>query len=333
MISMRWPKNNWLVALITRRALHGVAVLFGVFTLSFALAEFAPGDYFDSLRLDPTVPDEAVEALRQRYGQHRSGQERYLVWLGGAVRGDLGHSFSHRRPVTEILLPRVRNTLVLSAPAMCIAWITAVIIGSVFATFDRRWIRSVFGALTSALVAIPDLFLALGFMILALKTGWFPTGGMVSFRFADLGPWERLEDMVRHLVLPLAALVLSLLPVLLRHVHDSMREVLQSPLIRAVRALGVKRGRLLFRHALPVAANPLVTLFGLSIGTLLSVSLLIEVVVGWPGLGPLLLEAILARDVDLVLGSILLSTLLMILGNFSADVLLITVDPSLRKER
>ncbi|MEE8368309.1 MAG: ABC transporter permease, partial [Thermoanaerobaculia bacterium] len=102
------------------------------------------------------------------------------------------------------------------------------------------------------------------------------------------------------------------------------------PLIRAFRALGVRRARLLFRHALPVAANPLITLLGLSIGTLLSVSLLIEVVVGWPGLGPLLLEAILARDIDLVLGSILVSTVLLVIGNFTADIFQIIADPRLR---
>ena len=258
---------------------------------------------------------------------------RYLGWLGAALHGDLGISLTHRRPVIELLLPRVRNTLLLSTPAMCIAWIIAIVLGSTIAALSLGWVRLAFGGATSVLLAIPDLLLALGFLILALRTGWFPTGGMVSFEFADLSLWAKCRDLLAHLVVPLTALVLSLLPVLLRHVHDSMLEVLQSPLIRASRALGVRRARLLFCHALPVAANPLLTLLGLSIGTLLSVSLLIEVVVGWPGLGPLLLEAILARDIDLVLGSILVSTLLLVFGNFTADILLVIADPRLRRSQ
>ncbi len=324
------PKHNWLVELVARRVFHGIALLFGVFTLSFALAEFAPGDYFDGLRLDPTVSAEVVEAMRQRYGRDRNVSARYLGWLGAALHGDLGVSLTYRRPVIELLLPRVRNTLLLSTPAMCVAWIIAIVLGSTIAAVNLGWVKMAFGGATSILLAVPDLLLALGFLILALRTGWFPTGGMVSFEFADLSMWEKCRDLLVHLVVPFTALVLSLLPVLLRHVHDSMQEVLQSPLIRAFRALGVRRARLLFRHALPVAANPLITLLGLSIGTLLSVSLLIEVVVGWPGLGPLLLEAILARDIDLVLGSILVSTVLLVIGNFTADIFQIIADPRLR---
>ena len=330
MNSIHSGNKNWLANALARRALHAVLLMLGVLTLSFALAEFAPGDYFDSLRLDPTVSEEAVEAMRQRYGQDRSAFARYLAWLRAAAQGDFGTSLSHRQPVLELLLPRVRNTLLLSTPAMCIAWVIAILLGSTIAAVNMGSVRLAFGGSTSILLAIPDLLLALGFMILALRTGWFPSGGMVSFNFADLGLWAKGRDFLAHLVVPLFALVLSLLPLLLRHVHDSMMEVLQSPLIRATQAIGLRRMRLLICHALPVAANPLITLLGLSIGTLLSVSLLIEVVIGWPGLGPLLLEAILARDIDLVLGSIVVSTLLLIFGNFTADILQVVADPRLR---
>ena len=142
----------------------------------------------------------------------------------------------------------------------------------------------------------------------------------------------RLKDIAWHLVLPSLALALATLPALIRHVRSAMIEVLDSPFIRAARGHGIPNSRLLFRFALPVAANPLISLFGFSVATMLSSSLLLEVILSWPGLGPLLVEATLNKDVYVVVGTVMLSAVFLITGNLVADLLLFAADPRIRVE-
>jgi peptide/nickel transport system permease protein len=183
---------------------------------------------------------------------------------------------------------------------------------------------------TAVLLSVPELVLALGFLCLAVRTHALPVGGMASVGIDQFSQWARLRDLLTHLIIPVVTLVLAGLPSLLRHVRTSMAEVMQAPFIHAARGHGVSKSRLLFRYALPAAANPLISLFGLSVGGLISGSLLVEVVTGWPGLGPLLLEATMSRDLYVVVGVVMSSTVFMILGNFLADAMLVATDPRMR---
>ena len=166
--------------------------------------------------------------------------------------------------------------------------------------------------------------------MIALETGWLPVGGMHSIGFDLLPAGARLRDTLNHMAVPVAVLVLGMLPVLVRHVRSAVSDCARSPFALAARAHGIGRRRLLFRHLLPAALNPLISLFGYSIGTLLSAGLLVEVLVGWPGLGPIFLEAILARDFPLVLGVVMSSATLLVTGNLIADLLLYRADPRIR---
>jgi peptide/nickel transport system permease protein len=172
--------------------------------------------------------------------------------------------------------------------------------------------------------------LAIILLVIALKTGWLPVGGMHSIGFDLLPGGARLRDTLSHMAVPVAILVLGMLPVLVRHVRSAVDECARSPFALAARAHGIGRRSLLFRQLLPAALNPLISLFGYSIGTLLSASLLVEVLVGWPGLGPIFLEAILARDFPLVLGVVMSSASLLVAGNLIADLLLYRADPRIR---
>jgi ABC-type dipeptide/oligopeptide/nickel transport system permease component len=148
--------------------------------------------------------------------------------------------------------------------------------------------------------------------------------------FQELSNWGQFRDVMQRMVLPTLVLVLASIAVVERHVRASVLEVLQAPYIQAARGLGISRTRLLFRHVLPVAANPAISLFGFSLAGLLSGSLLVEAVTGWPGLGPLILEATFARDLYLVIGGVMLSAVFMIAGNLVADLLLLASDPRIR---
>jgi peptide/nickel transport system permease protein len=318
---------------LARRLAHGLLVLAGVSVLSFLLMALAPGDFLNEMKLDPRISPETVAALRDRYGLDQPLPLKYLHWLQSVRRGELGYSFAYNSSVSSLLWPRARNTLLLTVPATTIAWLIAVPLGAWSASQRGRWGDRVCAGATTALIVVPELLLPLALLLFAVRTGYFPVGGMTSSRFAELGMPEKLQDLAVHLVLPASALILLTLPVLVRHVRASLIDVLATPFIQAARARGVPHRRLLFRDALRAAANPLLSLLGLSIAGLLSMSLVVEALMSWPGLGPLLLEAIAARDLHVVIGVVMCSTLLLLGGNLVADVLLYLTDPRLRTDR
>ncbi|OLC31413.1 MAG: hypothetical protein AUH28_14210 [Acidobacteria bacterium 13_1_40CM_56_16] len=289
------------------RLLQAAFLLIGVSILTFLFSALAPGNYFDEMRLNPQISPETVAALRAQYQLDRPLPVRYVRW-------------------------RARNTLLLTVIATLIAWALALPLGIWSATTLGRLPDRALSGVTAALLVIPDLVLALGLLIIAVRTGWFPTGGMVSVGFENLSPVQKFRDIALHMELPVIALVLSALPILVRHVRAAFADVLSTPFLRAAASHGIQQRTLLYRYALRAAANPLISLFGLSMGALLSGSLVIEVVMSWPGLGPLLLEAILARDLYVVIAGVLCSTIFLVAGNLLADVLLYLADPRIRTE-
>jgi peptide/nickel transport system permease protein len=317
---------------LLRRLAHAFLLVVGVSVLAFFFTTLAPGNYFDEMRLNPQIAPETLVALRAQYQLDRPLPLRYISWINSVLHGQLGFSFAYNAPVAPLLLVRARNTLLLTITATLLAWAIALPLGVWSAERLGRFPDRVISGGAAALLVLPDLALALGLLVLALRTGWFPTGGMASVDFESLSSFNKIRDLALHMTLPVAALALSTLPLLVRHVRAAVAEVLHAPFLLAAEGHGIPRRTLLFRYALPAAANPLLSLFGFSIGALLSGSLLIEVVMSWPGLGPFLLEAILARDVYVVIDGVLFSTIFLVAGNFLADVLLYWLDPRIRTE-
>jgi peptide/nickel transport system permease protein len=317
---------------VTRRLVHAVLLLVAVSFLSFALLQSAPGDFFDALRLNPRISAQTIEGLRAEYGLDESLPVRYERWLRSIAKGNLGFSLAYNSPVGPLILVRARNTLLLTGAATLIAWLLAIPVG-IWSAVSRGWPSRATNLATSTLLTIPDLLLFLCLLLLAVRTGWFPVGGMFSpdDTAGANALWPHMKDLAAHLIMPAVGLALVALPALVRHVHSAMQEVLGSPFLRAARGHGISRTRLLFRYALPVAANPLISLFGFSIATMLSASLVAEVVLSWPGLGPLLIEATLSRDVYVVVAIVLLSAVFLILGILISDLLLFAADPRIRQ--
>ncbi len=321
-----------MIRYFLRRLAHAFLLVIGVSILAFFFTTLAPGNYFDEMRLNPQISPETLAALRTQYQLDRPLPIRYASWVNSVLHGQMGFSFAYNSPVAPLLLVRSKNTLLLTITATLLAWAIAIPLGVWSAERLGRLPDRVISWSTAALLVVPDLALALGLLVLAVRTRWFPTGGMVSVDFESLSSFIKIRDLAMHLALPVAALVLSALPLLVRHVRAAVAEVLRAPFLLAAEGHGIRRGTLLYRYALPAAANPLVSLFGFSIGALLSGSLLIEIVMSWPGLGPFLLEAILARDIYVVIGGVLFSTIFLAAGNFLADMLLFWLDPRIRTE-
>ena len=315
---------------LLRRSLHAIFLLLGVSLLTFLFSALAPGNYFDEMRLNPQISPETVAALRAQYQLDRPLPVRYAHWLNALAHGQMGFSFAYNSPVAPLLWARARNTLLLTVTATLLAWLLALPLGVWSAAGFGRAPDRIVSWTTATLLVIPDLVLALGLLIIAVRTGWFPTGGLTSIGFDELSPLHKLRDLAWHMTLPVIALVLAALPTLVRHVRASVAEVLEAPFLRAALGHGLPHSKLLYVYALRAAANPLISLFGFSVGTLLSGSLLVEVIMSWPGLGPFLLEAILARDLYVVIGGVLLSMIFLVAGNLFADVLLYWADPRIR---
>jgi peptide/nickel transport system permease protein len=317
---------------IGRRLVHATLLLIAISFLSFALLAIAPGDYFDDLRMNPQISAETINGIRSEYGLDRPLAIRYEYWLVSVFQGQMGYSIAYNSPVAPLLWIRARNTLLLTGIATTLAWLWAIPLGVWSAKNRGSWGDRACGIATSTFLAIPDLLLFLCLLLLAVKTGWFPAGGMISPRDASLGFWSKAKDIALHLFLPGVGLALTLLPMLVRHVRSAMIDVLESPFIRAARGHGISSTRVLYGYALPVAANPLISLLGFSVGTMLSAAVLVEVILSWPGLGPLLVEAIFARDVYVVIGVVMFSSVFLVAGNLLADLLLFANDPRIRVE-
>jgi len=313
-----------------RRAIRAVLLLFGVSVLCFLFTEMAPGSFFDEMRLNPQISPETISALRARYGLDQPLLVRYGRWLMAVAHGDLGFSIAYNAPVAPLLWSRALNTLLLAATAMLLTWVIGIPLGVWSAAYRGRWFDRAVETCNSLLISIPEIVIALGLLALAVRSRAVPVGGIMSLGHEELSTLGKVQDFLRHLMLPTAILVLAGVAIVVRHVRSSIVEVLDTPFVRAGRGLGIGQARLLFRHVLPVAASPAISLFGFSIASLLSGSLLVEVATGWPGLGPLLLEATLARDLYLVIGGIVFSALFLVVGNFIADLLLLASDPRIR---
>ena len=312
---------------VARVALRTGAVLLLASLATFALGQFAPGEFFDEARLAPGMSAGAVDGLRARYGLDRPWPVRYGRWLAGAAHGDLGLSLAYNAPVASLVAERVGNTLLLAASGAGLAWLIAVPWGAWAAVRAQPSIARVSAVLIAVTLALPDLLVALLLRLFALRSGLLPASGMTS----PAADGSDLADVLRHLILPAVAVALSLLPAVWRHARSAVAETFRAPFVLAAKANGIPPARLLFRHVLPAAANPLISLFGLTIGSLLSLSLIAETIFAWPGLGPLILEAASARDMNLILGAVLASALLAMAGSAVTDLALRAADPRIRR--
>jgi len=320
------------VRYLFHRVVQAVVVLVAISILSFVLLHLAPGEFFSEIRLNPQISLASVDALRAQYGLDRSLPAQYGLWVRSALKGDFGYSFAYNRPVSSLIWPRVRNTLLLNTVALTLSWLFALLLGAWAAARPGGWEDRLSAVGTSTLFVVPDLMFALAFLMVAVRTRWFPAGGMMSLDMTGATTSSQLRDLSAHLFLPVLTIGLGTFPVLYRHVRSAMAEALASPFVRAARGYGLRRNQVLFRQALPAVANPLISLLGISFGLLLSTSLLVEIVFSWPGLGPILLESILGRDIYVIVGIVIVSAALAIIGNLFADVLLYWNDPRIRAE-
>lgn len=319
---------------VVKRLLQAILTLLLASALSFAIIQLAPGDYLDTLRQNPKISPERVEELRKQFGLDQPAILQYWRWLVRVVtQGDFGTSFVYFRPVSSLLWERIPATLLLAIASTIFTWAIAIPLGIIAAINQNRTLDRFLQVISYAGQGFPSFITALLLLILAQYTSpLFPVGGMTSINHADLSPIGKVLDIGWHMILPTIALSITSFAGLQRITRGEMLDVLRQDYIQTARAKGLPENRVIYVHALRNAVNPLITLLGFEFASLLSGAFIAEFFFNWPGLGRLILSAVIAQDLYVVMASLMMGALMLIVGNLLADLLLKVVDPRIRLE-
>jgi peptide/nickel transport system permease protein len=310
--------------------LRGVAVLFGVVTLTFLLLHLAPGDPVRRL-LGPAATEAQLSAGRHSLGLDRPLPAQYGAWLERAVRGDFGSSIAQGRPAMGLLAEAWPATAVLILLSLALSWIGGIGIGALQANTRKSGVDALASALTVALNAMPGYWLGLALiMVFTYQLRWLPAFGAAGVDADFLSAPARLLDRLRHLALPLATLSLIGIGGAARFSRAAMRALRDAPFLVAARARGLPNARVVTGHQLRSALVPIVSLLGLSLPAIFSGAVFVEAIFGWPGVGQLLVQSVLARDYPVVMAAATISALLVVVGNLLAEFLVTAVDPRVR---
>ncbi|HKJ71586.1 MAG TPA: ABC transporter permease [Gammaproteobacteria bacterium] len=319
---------------LAKRLLWMIPVLLGITVISFGVMHLAPGDITTlETSLNPRSGAEAREKLREAYHLDEPLYVQYGLWLKRVVQLDFGSSFTGaNRPVLAKLGERIPVTLSINLAAMLLILAVAIPVGVVSAVrqnslLDRSLTVTVFLAF-----AAPGFWLALLAMVaFGVQLGWLPVSGLHSYNYPQMGPLDKLLDIARHLLLPVVISAFAGIAGFSRYVRSSMLEVIRQDYILTARAKGLPERTVIYRHALRNALLPVITLLGLSVPGLIGGSVIFETIFSIPGMGQLMYSAILTRDYPVVMGTLVITAVLTLLGNLLADLALAWADPRVRR--
>jgi peptide/nickel transport system permease protein len=316
---------------VIRRALTSVLVLFGVTFLIYVLLRMMPGDFVSQMTSgNPAITSEQKERLREAYGLDKGILAGYVSWAADAARGDFGDSFIYKKPVFEVIEDRMWTSFALAATAFVIQLLVAIPLGVIAAT--KQYSKIDYGIVFFALagISLPSFFFAAILQrVFSMWLGILPLSGMVSARESYQG-LAKLQDIVRHFILPVSVFVITGIGVWLRYVRTNMLEVLSADYVRTARAKGLPENKVIFKHAFRNTLIPIVTFIGGSIPGLFSGALITEGIFSIPGLGKAALDAVNAKDLPLLMGYLTFLAFLTLVGTLLADILYAVVDPRIR---
>jgi peptide/nickel transport system permease protein len=303
-----------------------VVTLFIISLIIFVGVEALPGDTATAY-LGQSATPESLAALRERFGLNAPAHERYLSWLGNALRGDLGESYARRKPVSEMIGYRFRNTIVLSVAATLVGVPLAIVLGIVAGLTRDKWPDVAVSAVSIFGMTLPGFVTATVLIfVFAIRLEWFPAITIVS---TD----APISELLPNIVLPIMTLTIIMVAHILRLVRTNMIDVMNSDYVQMAQLKGVPSRRIVFGHALPNAMLPTINIVALTIIWLLGGVAIIETVFNYPGIGRLLVNAIGDRDLVLVQGIALILAVVVIAVNLVADLLTLVLNPRLRTAR
>jgi len=314
------------------RLLQAVLVVFIIATANFALVHLVPGDAADVLAGESgSATPEYMQMLRQRFGLDKSLPEQYAIYIWNTARLDLGYSFRFSEPVSKLILGRLPATLILMVPAAILSFCIGVGMGVFASRRVGTWADSVVSVAAVLVYAMPVFWVGLMMIVIfSVNLRWLPTNGMETIASGYRG-MDYVIDVVQHMIMPVTAMALFYIALYTRMMRASMLEVSTLDFVTTARAKGLNDSRVAYGHVLPNALLPMVTLLGLQVSTLLGGSILIETIFGWPGIGRLAYDSIAGRDVNLLMGILLASSVVVIVTNMVVDLAYGWLDPRISK--
>jgi peptide/nickel transport system permease protein len=313
-----------VAAMIVRRFVQLVFLLFGISFLVFSSMYLAPGDPASMIG-GPTATESDLEAIRDNLGLNEPFLAQYGSYIAGVVQGDLGFSYQTRQPVSEAIAIRFPNTLKLATASMVIAVIIGIFAGLISALKHNSWMDLTSTTFALAGISIPNFWLgALLILVFSVNLQWLPVAGLSD-------PWYTVEGM-KQLILPAITLGTGSAAMIARMVRSSMLEVVRADYVRTARAKGVKERNVIWIHTLKNAMIPVITVIGLNFGALLGGTIITEKVFAINGVGRLMIDAIAARDFPMVQGSVLLVATLFVLVNLIVDIVYTYIDPRIKMQ-
>jgi peptide/nickel transport system permease protein len=322
-----------MVNYIIRRFFHATVLFFAVSVVVFTVIQLPPGDYLTTLAADlerqgSQKAEMQLASLRQRYGLDRPVYVQYFLWITNFVRGDFGESFQYQKPVTELIGDSLLLTIIISLVTWVFTWVVAIPIGIYSATHKYSFLDQVFTILSFIGLATPGFLLALILMVVSVYVFGSPIGGLFSPGMVEQ-PWSlaKLADLMKHMWVPVVLIGLSGTAELVRIMRGNLLDILNQQYVQSARARGLSEQVVVWKHAVRMAINPLISIIGLQLPGIISGSIIISIVLGLPTLGPLLYRALRVQDMYFAGSFLMLLSLLLILGNFIADIALAWADP------
>ena len=320
---------------LVKRLLSAIPLVLAVTFVTQALLVLSPYNYLTTLKEGKGMSDQALEVLTHQFHLESNNVfVRYWYWLWQSLHGNFGYSFKYNQAVWSLIWERMFNTLLLTGSALIISWGVAIPLGAIAAVKRDTWIDRTLGFFSFIGLSLPAVFFSLLMLLLAAKTGWFPLGQLHDEgRYWDtFSPIQKLGDVLWHLVLPATVLGTIGIGQYMRQMRGEMIETLSQDYITTAKAKGLSQWRIVTRHAIPNALNPLISLFGFSLAFLLAGAIVTEYIFSWPGMGRLTFEALRDKDEPLVMGTVVLLTLMLVAGSVISDLLLGFMDPRIRLE-
>jgi peptide/nickel transport system permease protein len=317
-----------IAATLKRTAIHAGPTILGIIVLDFLLLQLVPGDAADMIASESgAATAESMAAIRKSFGLDQPVMTQLLNFLGHLAQGDLGFSPRYNMSVFDMIMTRLPGTLVLMVTALSLALLLGIVLGSVMAAWAGRWPDRILSVVVLLLYSMPGFWVGLmAVVFFSVNLGWLPSDGSMTVG-ADLTGWAFLWDRLSHLILPALALASFFIAVYARLTRAAMLEVQRQDFMRTAAAKGLHPFFVQLHHALRNALIPVTTVAGMHLGNLLGGAVVVETLFGWPGMGRLALEAVLARDFSVLLGVLLLSSFLVILANMVIDLLHAWLDP------
>jgi peptide/nickel transport system permease protein len=315
-----------MLKFILKRMLHAIPLILIVTIISYAIITLAPGDpVYMFINPEQATPQD-LELIRAQLGLNEPIPVRYIKWLSKAVVGDFGNSFLTGRPVMDMLFEAIPNTLSLALAATIFSFAVAIPAGIISAVKRNTFWDYLFSTISFIGVSLPSFCFGLMLILLfSLKLGWLPTAGMRDNFDAFV-----LSDRLSHLVLPTLVLGMSQMAGKMRQLRGAMLEVIRQDYIRTARSKGLKETVVIMKHAFRNALLPIITMLGFIIPGLVSGAVITETIFSWPGIGRIAIQASFNRDYPLIMGNLIISSVMVILGSMIADILYAVADPRIK---